>query len=403
MAAASWQSEIMNIQKICLLTCHNLYESKRYFTQKFAEALNRQGIETDILSWPLGPLPEETIEQIEAIQPDLTCSFHQLPPQSNGKYFWDTLKHPHWTILVDPAFYDLELMQSPYSIISCVDRSDCDLLRSYHFENGFFWPHAVERELIAPLGKEIDKPLDVILLGTSFDPVNLRAYWRKMYPKKICKALDDAVERVLSDNSTSFFRALLQALITQGIDPHEVEFDLLAYYVDSYARGIDRLELVRSVKDATVHVFGGKCWRDEKPIEDWSYYLGKQPNVKIYPPVNFPDALELLKKSKICLNSMPFFKNGTHERVFASLACGTLPLTTDNIYMREIFTDEEDLLFYQFPNLDQVNDRVNLILNKESDWKRIISNGQTKVKASHTWDSRVDMMLKELPPILNGL
>lgn len=386
------------MNKICLLSCHNLYESKRYFSQKLSEAFQRAGVEAPILSWSHGPVPAEVIQQIEELKPDLTCSFHQLPPQNNTRYFWDETKRPHWTILVDPAFYDLELMQSPYSLISCVDRSDCALLRSYHFDHVFFCPHAVERELISPIHTE--REYDVILLGTCYDPDNLRAYWQKQYSQEINAALDDAIEIVLGDNKTSFFRALMQALTLQEIDPHEVEFDQLAYYVDSYTRGIDRLQLVRSIKTASVHVFGGKCWREEKPIADWSYYLSKQANVTLHPPVNFVDALELLKRSKVCLNSMPFFKDGSHERVFAALACGALPLTSDNLYMREIFDEGQDLLFYQFTALNEVEEKVNAHLQDTRRREQMVARGQEKVKQRHTWDHRVQTFLSELPALL---
>lgn len=387
-------TENTDVIKICLLSCHNLYESKRYFTRKLSEAFQRVGIEAPILSWSHGPVPDTIIEQIDNLKPDLTCSFHQLPPQNNEHYFWDDAKRPHWTILVDPAFYDLELMSSPYSIISCVDRSDCALLESYHFQQTFFWPHAVERELITPV--QAERKYDVILLGTCYDPDHLRAYWQQKYPKEINDAIDDAIEIVLSDNRTSFLRALIQALTFHEIDPHEVEFDQLAFYVDSYTRGMDRLQLIRSIKTAKVHVFGGKCWREEKPIEDWSYYLSKQSNVTIHPAVNYIDALELLKQSKVCLNSMPFFKNGSHERVFAALACGALPLTSDNLYMREIFKEGEDILFYQFTALNEVEEKIQTHLSDRNLREQMVSQGQAKVKLHHTWDQRVQTFLNEL-------
>lgn len=386
------------IQKIALLVCHNLYESKRYFTQKLADAFRRKNVNITIYSWSHGPVPDEIVEQLRRNLPDLTCSFHQLPPQKNGDYFWETLKLPHWTILVDPAFYDLELMKSPFSIISCVDRSDCDLLRSYRFENVFFLPHAVERELITKSVLQ-NKTIDVLFCGTCYDPDHLRAYWQNIYPEEVNAAIDDAIEIVLSDNSTSFFRATLRALAQHSIDPHEVEFDQIAYYVDSYSRGIDRLQLIRSIKTAHIHVFGSKCWREEKPIEDWQSYLGNQANVTVHPPVHFEDALQLFKQSKICLNSMPFFKNGTHERVFAALACGALPLTSDNIFMREIF-DEKEILFYRFTELDEVDEKINFLLGEESHRNQMIISGQDKVKNYHTWDNRVEIALKELSTIL---
>lgn len=382
------------INKICLLSCHNQYESKRYFTLKFGEALKRKGVDVHILSWDSGPFPEELVDVVKKLQPDLTASFHQLPEQQkDGCYFWDRLKKYHWTMLLDPAFYDIELIRSPYSIISCVDRSDCELLRSYHFEKTFFSPHAVEQELILPWNDK-DKPIDVLLLGTCYDPNTLYNYWKNTYPKKIVCVLEEAVSHVLSDDHTTFVRALLFSLVSNGVDPKEVEFDRLAYYVDCYTRGIDRLNLIRSIKSARVHVFGGRCWREEQPVENWSYYLANQVNVTVHPQVNFVEALGLLQKSKICLNSVPFFKNGSHERVFASLACGAVPLTSDNRYLREVFPDEKEVLFYQSNSLDDIDEKLQVLLKNKKKLNKMINKGQEIVKSNHTWDHRVDLFFK---------
>lgn len=379
--------------RLCLLSCHNQYASKRYFTQKFADALMRQGIDTHILAWPDGPFPEELVKKVEELKPTLTASFHQLPEQTDGKYFWDGLNIPHWSILLDPVFYDLELMRSPLSIISCVDQGDCELLSSYHFERQFFFPHAVEKELIAPPQKE--RPIDVIFLGTCYDPDHLYDYWKTNYSKEILCVLEEAVTIVLTESKTTFVRALLQALITNGIDPKEVEFDSLAQHVDSYSRGIDRVNLIRSITEVAVHVYGGKSWREDQPTKDWCYYLAKQPNVTVHPPVNFAEGLELLKKSKICLNSMPFFKKGTHERIFCSLACGALPVSTENEYLKEIFANDE-IMFYQSDSLEGLNDRVQKILSRPDQLVEKIAKGQAIVLQSHTWDKRAELFLEKI-------
>lgn len=389
------------LKKVFLLTCHNQYESKRYFTIRLAEAMKRAGLEISILSWDYGPVPDAVIETIKKERPDLTATFHQMSPQSDGEYFWSKLSQPHWTILLDPVFYDLELMKSRYSILSCVDRDDCNLLLSYGFQNVFFFPHAIEKEIFD--STETKKEHDVLFLGTCYDPDSLRKYWKKNYPKKIVTILEEAVDKVLTDVKTPFWRALLQTLMMNGLEPKEVEFDQLAYYVDQCARGIDRLQLIRSIKDVPIDIYGGSCWREEKPIENWSYYLSKQSNVTVHPPVNFFEGLNLMKKGKICLNSMPFFKNGTHERIFASYACGALPLTSDSLYLREIFDEGKEILYYQFRELDEVNEKVALFIKDDLKRQTAIDLGRKKVKELHTWDNRVETLLKEVPPILNAI
>lgn len=378
-------------KKICFLSCHNQYDSKSHFTKKLSEAFLRKGVLTDVLIWPYGPCPEAIVEKIRELQPCLTASFHQLPPQGDGIYFWDRLKIPHWTLLLDPAFYDLELMKSSYSLISCVDRKDCALLASYHFPSTFFFPHAVERELID--SSNHPRSIDVLMLGTCYDPEHLYKFWKKNYSKKIVRVLEEAADLVLNEQKISFVQALLQTLLSHGIDLQEVEFDRLAHYVDSYSRGVDRLRLIRSIRDVEVHVYGGKCWREEEPIADWSYYLATQANVTVHPAVGYTEAIGLMQRSKICLNSMPFFKDGSHERFFTAFACGAIPISSESLYLQEI-SPPGDLLFYSASSLSLVNDKVSSLVSDALQRTEIVAQGQKMVLNGHTWDHRVDEALK---------
>ena len=108
------------LRKICLITNFNLYESKRYFTEKLAEAMQRHGIETKIVDVRLGALGSETIQSIRQFEPDFTCSFNSFEPIGEGRYLWDFLKIPNLSFLVDPSFYSTTLTNSPYSIAAIV-------------------------------------------------------------------------------------------------------------------------------------------------------------------------------------------------------------------------------------------------------------------------------------------
>lgn len=384
--------------KICLLVCNNLYSSKFYFTDKLAEALRRQDVDVKVIQWPNGPVPEYVLEAIKKEKPHLTASFNQPAPLDDKSYFFENLKIPHLTLLLDPAIYDLNLATSPYAIVSCVDQFDCQLFHATGFENVFFLPHAVEKDI--SYIPDAERPYDVLFSGTCYDPDNLRAWWHSHHPKDVCKVIEDAIEIGMSDNKTSFYQAIMQSLLLNRMSPRDVDILRIAYYVDFYMRGIERVELIRSIKDAKVHLFGAPSWREEQPIKSWEDYFKNQKNVSIHPPVNYKQSLELLKQTKICLNSMPMFKNGSHERIFASLACGALPLTTDNLFVRESFTDEEDLLLFQFEALENVNDKVNAYLRDEKKRKQLVENGRRNVMQFHTWDQRAEKIIESLSNIL---
>ena len=176
----------------------------------------------------------------------------------------------------------------------------------------------------------------------------------------------------------------------------------LLYLMDNHIKGYDRLELVRSIKDAQVHVFGGATVRP-KEVKGWDHYFAGSPNVVVHPAVPMQEGLEIMKKSKICLNSMPFFKNGTHVRLFMGPACGSLVISTDTLYTRANFVDGEEMLLYKPGHYELLNDKVNYLLAHEEERRRMAEKAREKVMKKHTWDHRVQEMIQVMPEILNNL
>lgn len=380
--------------KICLIVCHNLYSSKFYFTDKLAEALRRQHMDVKVLQWPSGPVPSYILDAIKKEKPLLTASFNQPAPLHDKSYFFENLQIPHLTLLLDPALYEINLATSPFALVSCVDQFDCQFFQSAHLERVFFLPHGVEKEL--SFDPKTERPFDVVFSGTCYDPDNLRAWWIEHHPAHICKVIEDAIEIGLGDNQTPFYQAVMQSLLYNCVSPKEVDTLRINYYVDFYMRGIERVNLIRSIREASVHIFGAPSWREEQPIKTWEDYFKDQKNVTIHPPVEYAQSLEILKRTKISLNSMPMFKNGSHERIFASLSCGALPLTSDNLFVRENFNENEDLLLFQFNNLDVVNDKINYYLTHEEERQLIVNRGRKKVMREHTWDHRAKKIIEML-------
>ena len=227
-----------DIKRVCLIVNYNLYESKRYFTDKLAQALERKGIEVNIIDVKEGVIGAEVISTITRFRPDLTCSFNSLLPISKTKFLWDFLEKPHLSILVDPVLYSMNLVASPFSIISCVDRFDTEAVRAFPFNNVFFWPHAVEKDLD---GKgNSSKEYDVVFLGSCYDYESLRASWRQQNTEAINKILDDAIDLVLSDSKMPIANALAQAWNASKQDPTGFDFMGLYYYIDTYTRGKSR-------------------------------------------------------------------------------------------------------------------------------------------------------------------
>ncbi len=383
-------------KKICFLVNYNLYESKRHFTEKLAEALKKRGVQSTIIDVNEGTLTKAEIAAIHAFKPDMTASFNSFLPVSNKRYLWDMLQTPHLSMLLDPAIYSVNLIDSRFSMISCVDKFDCDGLRSQNFNRTFFFPHGIEAEV----GEEVkDKKYDVVFLGSCYDYESMRADWQKKLSAPMAKALDDACDIFLSDGKTPLQEALVRAWNQNNLPIQGVDFLSLFYWLDNYTRGYDRVQLIRSIKDAHVHVFGELSCDDESATKGWEHYLSGMSNVTIHPSVSYAESLEILKQSKICLNSSPFFKNGSHERMFAGPACGALVVTNDNLYVREQFKDGENIILYQPKHWDSVNEKIAHFLNDEEARQSAVKSAHAAVEEHHTWDARAELFIKEVSAI----
>lgn len=382
---------------VALLSNYNLYESKRYFCLKLAEAFNRIGIETSIIDFHT--LKEQQAEFMRACKPEetlFTCSFNSIIPSADGKYIADYTGVPHVAFFVDPAFNYREVLKSQNTLITCVDHFDCEYVKSKQFQKVFFWAHAVERELGPALHQE--RPYDVVFIGSCYDHENLKDYWRAHFNPVDVEIIELAIEKILSDNKTPLYQAVKDQILEHHLsfdqaDALEQKIHDYAYFVDNYMRGKDRTELIKGIKSAQVHVFGDVCWRVEEPILGWEHSLKGMPNVTIHPPVNFVESLDILKQSKMCLNSMPFFKNGTHERIFTGLACGALPITSDNLWVRANFEHQKNILIYPPKGWQEIDGWVNEYLNNPQLREEIVSCGREKVMQEHTWDVRVQQLL----------
>ncbi len=388
----------MAIEKVCLLVDWSKYETLRHFTNKIAEAFNRRGIATEIVDANGEPLQAEPFYHFETAPPNLTFSFSTFEKLPSGKYIWDVFQIPHISFTFEPTLYFLELTQSPFSVISTVDRSELAALQT-QFDRAFFMPHGIEPDIT--FDEKDERPHPVVFFGSCYDYEGWKKSWQKMLPEQLCKVLESAIDLVLTNNTISLADGLATAWGAASLDPSLAQDFLLLmfHYLNRYVRGIDRVELIRSIKDAEVHVYGDSAPDMLENASGWQHYLGKQSNVVLHPPVSFAESLDILKKSKICLNSTPYFRNGTSERIFAGAACGALVLTSESLYLRETLKEGEDILYYHSKKWNEVNDLINSYLSDDKKLKEVAMSGRKKVNIHHTWDNRVEGLLKEVPAI----
>ncbi len=345
-----------------------------------------------------GPTPN-LLGQILSNPPDCTLSFNGLLPDEEGNFLCDKIQVPHVACLVDSPNKFLSLIQTRLNIITCIDGAWTEFFRDLHPGEALFLPHAVDREFSGDL--TANRPYDVVFLGTCLDIEECRKSWDERFSPGLCNVLDLAVEIALSDQTTSYLHAFTQAMNerarTHGdVDASALDFGDVLDNLEFYIRGKDRLDLLYSIRDVKVDIFGVKSGS-----HGWEKYLkGRPSNLVFHGRASYPEALQIIKQSRLVINSCPSIKWGAHERIFAGYMAGASILTNDNPYIRTLFNADEEILLYRHKSYDEVNDKIVKLLSDEETRRAKVRQAQEKVLANHTWDHRASTLLGYLDKVL---
>lgn len=378
---------MQRLHKIDLLVPRtSQYDVLHHFTRKLYEAFVRAGYSCRLLE------KDAQLDIPKKDPPDLSIGFNGAPRNTAGQMFCDFLKVPHLACLVDPPYHFLYLYNSPYVITACDDRIGCRLLQTLGLERTLFLPHAVEPELLHE--KPLESHFDVVMLATFIDFEKRRKDWRDKYPAPICKAMDSAAEMAFADPKISFiaaFDSVMEGLNRSGKTFKEINLNEVLQDLEYYIKGRDRVELAKAVK-TPLHLFGGSI-----DGMGWKEYFDGRKNIHVHSPVNYSQALQVMKRSRILLN--PSFKNkeGAHERVFAGLASGALVITTESQYLLDRFAEDQALVYYRHPHLESIQEDIEEYLSDESLRRSIVEKGCQKIAEGETWDHRVATIAQDLP------
>ena len=342
----------------------------------------------------------------------------------------DFLSLPYYNIVVDhPYHYHLHLKHRPkdYHQID-IDRNHIRYMQRYFPEIDVlpFLPSGgteLEREYDSPPQEGnaqsegypgrpmLDRPYDVVLTGTYIPPESFYVFMDRhgeeygaFYRKMLKDALDEP-DRLLED----IVRGRLLEEIPEATEDELREtlghIQFLDYYIRFFVRG----EVLRTLVDSGIRVyaFGGGWENFECERSDCFFFetedgrllslqeAGKEIGV-MSRYLSSKECLQKIRQSKISLNVMPWFRDGAHDRIFNSMLNGAVALTDSSIYLRQILTDGENVIFYDLQRLEELPDRVKTLLEDPERLERIAANAYTCAKEDHTWQHRAAALLETL-------
>lgn len=134
----------------------------------------------------------------------------------------------------------------------------------------------------------------------------------------------------------------------RGYDPLSRELSLILTQtkpVDLYIRMCYRDRVVRTILEhgIDITVIGG----------GWDKFdLSAYPNFHWIPSMPFDETFTYMRQSKLVLKVMPWFKAGTHDRIFNTLLSGACPVSYKSRWLEEKFKDKEDIAFNDLEELE---------------------------------------------------
>ncbi|MBR5968713.1 MAG: glycosyltransferase [Lachnospiraceae bacterium] len=362
-----------------------------YFTEQFCAACEQNGWEYTVAEMGK-PLTEQVFASwVTSGEPCLAVIFNNvgLWLKMGDRNFWEQHHVPVVNILVDHprAFY--RYLEEPLQDLTfcCIDRNHVEFVRKFYpAADVVFLPHGGNRE--GELIPWAERPIDILLLSS-------------------CQAKPELylIDR-LPDQGASFYQMVIPALREQDSVTSEAavqaylaqtgqeDFPLEKYLNESYAftcenhaRRFYKKNLLRAFSEAglSVEVYG-EHWDDENETYG--------PGIRLHGRIPARDCNALMPQAKFALNAMPWFRDGSHERVFNAMCNGAIPVTDESLYFREILTEGENALFYDRKHPEAVTARIKALLARPDDGARMAENGRVFAEENATWEVRLKEILE---------
>lgn len=361
-----------------------------YIARQYVSAFTALG--HTVLSYDMQHFEESFQALLEFHEYGLDCAVvfnnagFRMEPQ-DGSSLWDLWNVPCCNIIVDhPMYYYETLDHAPaHGIVACADRYHEDYIRR-------FYP-TVRRTIFLPTAGEYLKPYEALkpFSERSIDVLFVGGYkYDENYPHDM---FSTELSAYLVQHPTVTFEAAFEQSLSEHhrtLSDSALKESMQQYrFVDMNTSALFRLEILRTLVNAgiTVTVYGDR-------FEETDLY--HHPNFVYRGRCSTEEGIRLMEDSKIVLNQLAWFKAGASERIFEAMLLGAVALTDDSLYLREHFTDHEDIMFYSLSQLNALPDIVRSILDNDAQTEALRRNAYDKAHKQHTWLQRASALINDL-------
>lgn len=302
----------------------------------------------------------------------------------SGENICETLGIPSINILLDPPYWyhDNVLMRTPVNgIIICVDRNHMDYVNRFYPNiscNGFL-PHGGTslRSTHKPI---CERETDVLYAGGRSTNYILKDSSDWGFPIK--QILDHLINHPEDTIEAAIEQELRQANVILADEELRKFISYCGSIIEPIVRAFYREKIVGSIAKAGISL---ELYGDDWSVCDWV----NLPNVHYSERVSPEEILLMMENSKIVLNTMPWFRDGSHERVFNAMMCGAVAVSETSKYLEDVLPPDTWVSFDLSPeNLSSLPRHIMDLLSNEDRMQQIASAGHDLAVSEHTWKAR---------------
>ena len=369
-----------------------ILETMDYFTDKCTEALSLLGADTYIIdAGDPSTYNGEDFRRFMERENKAVFLWNQigLNMTVDGNNLWEKYGVPIYDSIQDhPRNFPDTLTSPPGDFHALVlDNNHAAFIREFYpaIRDIRFFPNggACEGQMI-PYDK---RSIPVLYCGSvqkavsGFPMLSIFADQGKMY-------YNQTIGLMISDPSLTTEQAVSRVIDGCGFSPDEYHrlFFATSVQIDMYVRRYFKLSFMHALEKKRIPVaVYGDHWDD-----------GFSEPISIHTRISSRRCNELASDARISLNFMPWYKDGSSERVFNNMLGGSLCISDRSRYLSDHYRDGEDIVFFDLKDPDGFADKVSYYLSDMEKAAEIAANGARKAAENDSWYCRMKTFLSFL-------
>lgn len=383
--------------RILMIKGQSQYGGTRLFIDKAAQAFRGRGHTVEVLDFGdvadgaprlLAHAPTAGVDLVLTI--NIAGEFHD----AQGRPLSALYRAPHVVWHTDYIFSQIaRLRATPKSTaLLLVDPTQVEGVRSIYGEGRFdhigFFPHPAVGEPApddATLGEFLERrPIGVLWSGGFQTP---ELPWRDVAgPAR--QLYQDAFDLALSLEWIPPLDALDAALAARGVDlcdPAMAPLREAAGLIDVAVRSARRFEFLTAVAETglPLHICGA----------GWESQLHRFRNATYEGAVDMTRMTELMRRSRLVLNTNGNFGAGSHERPFSASLAGAATFSDLSRYYAQVFEPGANIELFHWKDLAG---GIEKLTNLAADPQRCFDyarSAKAVTLAGHTWDRQIDQIV----------